>query len=229
MQRKQFLNNIDQLLEIAKENKEEGVIHPTDDLFSFMLTFNITPGNENVLKRTLYSLYRSWAEEPSPQQVFSKKLAEYLPMHKIGRLYYFKINKDGLQLQKETLSFFEKKKIDRTKSPAWQKHFESFLEQNAIKPGSRWLQYLVLHHLYQKWCYDNKRKSMLSERTLFNFLKLYFKYRRVGESRMTWFGLNEEFVNSISPQTIKNLNRKGKHNEKKQKAKNKVPSTKART
>ena len=70
---------------------------------------------------------------------------------------------------------------------------------------------------------------MLSERTLFNFLKLYFKYRRVGESRMAWFGLNEEFVNSISPQTIKNLNRKGKHNEKKQKTKNKVSGTKTRT
>lgn len=230
MQRKQYQSdNLNQLLELAKEESKEGVVHPTDDLFSFILTFNITSGDQLVLKRTLFNLYRSWAEQPSTQQVFSHKLTEYLAVHRIGRFEYFKINKDALQLQKETLSFLERNKKDRTKSLVWKKHFESFLDKNNIKAGSKWLQFLVIRFLYQKWCYANNKKSLLSEKTLFNFLKLYFKYKRVGESRMTWFGLNEEFVNSISPQTIKNLNRKGKHSEKKQKTKNKISSTKAGT
>jgi hypothetical protein len=223
--------SLDELLKTLEESEEKNIVGVTsDDVFSFISTFKILPGNENVLKNSLYELYRNWSNDPVTRSKFGVSISKHFLSHQIGPKQYYKINTSSLNIQKETLIHIEKRKVDRTKSPSWQKHFNDYLTFYNIEKGNTWVQSFVLFHFYDKWCYKNKRKCMLSETTFFNFCKLYFHYKRNTESRMMWFGVNKEFVDQfLSPQKLTHLQQaREKKYGKKQKSKNKIPSTKTR-
>lgn len=224
--------SLDELLKTLEGTEERNIVGPTsDDVFSFISTFNISPGSELVLKSSLYQLYCKWSKEPVSKTVFGLKANKHFLSQQNGPKTYYKLNVNSLSIERETLIYIEKRKVDRTKSPSWQKHFNDYLKFHDIKRGKTWVQSFVLFHFYDKWCYKNKRKCMLSEITFFNFCKLYFDYKRNSISRMMWFGINEEFVNQfLSPQKLSHLQQaREKKYVKKQKSKNKIPSIKTRT
>jgi hypothetical protein len=223
--------SLDELLKTLEDSEEKNIVGvTTDDVFSFISTFNILPGNEPVLKNSLYNLYRNWSNEPLSRNSFGVRMSKHFLSHQIGPKQYYKLNTTSLAIEKETLNYIEKQKVDRTKSPSWQKHFKDYLEFYKIEKGKTWVQSFVLFHFYDKWCYKNKRKCMLSEITFFNFCKLYFEYKRNTESRMMWFGVNKEFVEHfLSPQKLTHLQQaREKKYGKRQKSKNKIPSIKTR-
>jgi len=220
--------SLEELLKTLEDTKDESIVGVTDDVFSFISTFNILPGNETVLKKALYDLYKSWSKDPISSYKFSLKMTKHFKSHMKGPKHYYELNLSSFQIEKETLTLLEKRTIDKTKFPSWQKHFESFLQHYNINKGKAWVQSYVLMHFYDKWCYKNKKRNLLSEVSFFNFCKIYFEYKRNSESRMMWFGLNEEFVKAnLSQQKLTYLQqaRERKYG-KKQKIKNKIPSTK---
>lgn len=224
--------SLDELLNTLERSEEKSIVGPTsDDVFSFISTFNILPGDEPVLKNVIYELYKNWSNDPLNRVKFGIKMSKHFLNHQIGPKQYYKLNTSSLTIQKETLIHVEKRKVDRTKSPSWQKHFNDYLGYHKITKGKTWVQSFVLFHFYDKWCYKNKRKCMLSETTFFNFCKLYFDYKRNTESRMMWFGVNKEFVDQfLSPQKLTHLQQaREKKYGKRQKSKNKISSTKTRT
>lgn len=230
-QKQQAINSeLSELLKIAetKDENSKEVVLLQDDLFSFLQTFNIKTGEELVLKSVLYDLYKSWSKEPIPRINFGHKIGKYLIDHRRRNKAYYKVNRSAFDLNKELLLFLEKTKIKKYKQLPWRKHFEAFLKFYEIKEGKKWVESIVLKHLYNKWCFENRKKSLLSENQLLGFLRLYFKAKRNGSSRMQWFGLNEEFVNKyISKAMLSNLmQHRKKTNDKKQKAKSKISSTK---
>lgn len=223
--------SLEELLKTLEETKEESIVGVSDDVFIFISTFNILPGNETVLKKAMYDLYKNWSKDPVSSYTFSLKMTKHFKTHMKGPKHYYELNLNSFQIEKETLVLLEKTSSQRIKSPNWQKHFESFLQHYGISKGKTWVQSFVLMHFYDKWCYRNKKKTLLSEVSFFNFCKIYFDYKRNSESRMMWFGLNEEFVKAnLSQQKLTHLQqgRERKYG-KKQKSKNKIPSIKART
>lgn len=229
---KRLPNNasLDELLNTIEESEEKDVIGVSDDVFSFLSHFNILPGENLVLKSVVYDLYRTWSKEPLDRTRFSLRLGKHFIRQTTNGRLYFKINVDSLSIQKETLLVLEKTKTNRIKYPTWQKHFNDFLNHYKISKGKTWVQSFVLMHFYDKWCYKNKRKIKFSEITFFNFCKLYFKYKRNAESRMMWFGINEQFVkDNLSAQKLLHL-QQGRELQygKRKKSKNKIPSVKTR-
>jgi hypothetical protein len=221
-------HELEELLESIKEKEEISSVGYRDDVFSFLTFFNIEPGEQTVPKRTVYALYSKWSECPLNTIQFNMKMGAYFEHHFKGTKPFWKINLNSLQINESLIRFLERSKLDKTKYPSWKKHFEDYLCHYQIKDGRRWVQPFVLKHFYDKWCFENKRRTLLSETQFFNFCKLYFPYRRTTDSRMQWFGINEEFMNTVSVQTLRNLQRAwNKKNAKKPKSKNKIPSTKA--
>jgi len=222
--------SVEDLLKIIENNKEEDVAGVTDDVLSFILHFNIQSGDQLVLQNAMYELYCKWSQNPVSRVMFGVKTSKHFIKHTIGPRHYFKINTDSIRIQKETLKYIEKNKLDRTKYPSWQKHFKSFLDFYKIEKGNAWVPSYVLMHFYDKWCHNNKRKSLLSEISFFNFCKIHFESKRNTESRMMWFGINKEFVKVHLPKQklIAMQQVREKKHAKKQKIKNKIPSTKTR-
>jgi len=223
--------SIEDLLKIVENNKEENITGVTDDVLSFILHFNILPGEQLVLQSAIYELYYNWSKNPVNKISFGIKAIKYFIKHAIGPRQYYKINTNSIQVQKETLKYIEKNKLDRTKYPFWQKHFKSFLDFYKIEKGNAWVPSYVLMHFYDKWCYNKKRKSLLSETSFFNFCKIHFESKRNTESRMMWFGVNKEFVKVHLPKQklIAMQQVREKTHGKKQKIKNKISSIKTRT
>lgn len=233
MESKQLPNEqtLEELLKTLEQTKEESIVGVSDDVFSFISTFNILPGNEPVLKNAVFDLYKSWSNDPVSRTSFGLKMNKHFQGYSTAGRNYYKLNINSIQVERETLLAIQKHKIDKTKYPNWHKHFNDFLSHYNILKGTTWVQSFVIAHFYDQWCYKNKRKKLLSDTNIFNFCKLYFKHKRNSESRMMWFAINKEFVDQfLSPQKLYHLQQgREKKYGKKQKSKNKVSSTKTGT
>lgn len=222
--------SLDELLKTIEESEEQNIVGVSDDVLSFITHFNILSGENLVLKNAMYDLYKGWSKNPVSKPIFGSKMNTHYLGHQKGPNSYYKVNLDSIQVQRETLLLLEKRKLDKTKYPSWAKHFSNFIEYYKITKGSAWVQSYVLMHFYDKWCYKNNKRRLLSEVSFFNFCKLHFECKRNTESRMMWFGVNKEFLTEyLSPQKLTHLQqgRERKHG-KKQKSKNKIPSIKTR-
>lgn len=232
MESKQLPNEqtLEELLKTLEQTKEESIVGVSDDVFSFISTFNILPGNYHVLKSAMYDLYRKWSKDPVTRTKFGLKMNKHFKTYAKGPYIYYGLNVDSLLVEKETLKIIESKKRDKTKNPNWQKHFNDFLNYYKLSKGTNWVQSFVISYFYDQWCYKNRRKKLLSDINIFNFCKLYFKHKRNTESRMMWFAVNEEFVKQfLSPQKLYHLQQaREKKYGKKQKIKSKIPGFKTR-
>jgi hypothetical protein len=230
---RQLPNNatLEELLKSIEESEDKNVVGITDDVLSFLSHFNILPGENLVLTSVVFDLYKNWSKDPISRAVFGLKINKHFFKHQKGNKIYYKINLDSFSVEKQTLIEIEKHKMDRTKYPSWQKHFQSFLDFHEIKKGKTWVQSFVLMYFYDKWCYKNRKKRLLSEVSFFNFCKLHFEHKRNAESRMMWFGINNEFVEKhLPPRKLLRLQQtREKQHGKRQKSKSKIPSTKTGT
>ena len=215
---------LEELLKTIEESQDESIVGVSDDVFIFISTFNILPGNNRILKRTMYALYRSWSKTPSSKQGFGRRMCEHFESTYSQGKEYYKINIDSFTVKKETLQLIESKKKERVKYPFWQNHFQSYLLFFGIKKGNVWIDSFVLYHIYQKWCYDNNRKTTLSKHEFHKFCKLYFKIKRNIQNNEIWFAVNKEFVDAfLPPEKLASLHQGRKfRNEKKQKIRNKT-------
>jgi hypothetical protein len=110
----------------------------------------------------------------------------------------------------------------------FQKHFEQFLKEHNLKQGKAWVEGFILFYVYDKWCYETNKKTQLANSFFISFCKLYFKHKQNNDKAKLWFGVNDEFMmNHLTPEKIKTIQQaRDKKYEKKQKIKNKIPSTK---
>ena len=84
--------SIEELLESI--NSEEDVITSgySDDVFSFISHFKIEPGEELVLKKTLYELYKQWSKNSVSEFSFYSRATKLFISHTKGSKLYYKIN-----------------------------------------------------------------------------------------------------------------------------------------
>jgi hypothetical protein len=220
--------SLEELLKTLEDTKDESIVGVTDDVFYFISAFNILPGENKVKKGTLHQLYKTWSKQPVNRKVFSEKLAEHFLTAIIMGTHYFKINLDSMSVRKETLKYLEGKKTKKLKSPHFQKHFEQFLKEHNLKQGKAWVEGFILFYVYDKWCYETNKKTQLANSFFISFCKLYFKHKQNNDKAKLWFGVNDEFMmNHLTPEKIKTIQQaRDKKYEKKQKIKNKIPSTK---
>lgn len=202
---------------------EELIIYPdiNNDIPSFLSMYEIQPGKDVVPHRTLYELYKLWSKNPVSKDVFGNEIGKYLLIHQKGPKLFYLINHKALKLTKEAYKFILDRSIDKTKSPPWKRHFDSFISKYNIQPGSYYLESFVLYDLYDQYVYEIKKKQPLGEDQFFNFCKIYFPNARLTENRVRWFGVDESIKQFITDERLKQLRESRVNNVQKRKNKKK--------
>ncbi len=202
-------SELEKLIEESKDIENPVLTTDRNDVLKFLSTFNIQPGTHIVTARFLYTLYTKWSTQPVNNAAFTANISVYIPGYSggYGKRKY-QINLNIFQLTKAGQRFLSRK-IDKTKSKIWKRHFEAFLKAHNITKGNTYIEGSILFHLYDKWNYDNNRKQInqvMGYNHFQNFMSIYFESKRVTVSRMLWFGVNESIFNTyLSKDKIKEL------------------------
>jgi hypothetical protein len=194
--------------------KIEQILEYTNDVVPFLTNYGITPGDTPVSKKLLYKLYKAYSKNPIIPVDFNTKVGEYITEK--SNQYYF-INQDNFAISKHIYKEIDKK--DKTKSLTYQKHFNWFLTESNIKPGSKWLEGFILFFIYKNFCKSRRINHRLGYLNYHKFLKLHFKYKRIKENRSLWFKVDEETFNILNEEeknVIRNARKKETRGSKKE-------------
>jgi hypothetical protein len=169
----------DELIALAtsdtKELETEEMKASTSDVVNFISAYAFKNGKNDVLGVLLFELYKKWSEDTVSIIEFYKKLMSFFPRRIKGTAIYFRISSDKINLLEE-IDKLERKKKDRRKSKRVRKHFERFLTHYNIVSGKDHVEDFVFKFMYDRWCYENKRKPQLSRDMVRLFMRLYFTY-----------------------------------------------------
>lgn len=186
------------------EGEEEYTI--TDSILVFLTQNGIEPGKELISIHKLINLYRDWSGDKTTHlSTLSNKFHTYLP--KIGRRHF------GCQLKfvdiikllnkpfkKYRQSAQRRLAVRPNVSPHYVKNFEDFIKDYTVKKGSTWIEWFILYYLYDKWAYDNKRKTRVTEYVFKEFCRLYFNIRITKEDNMFWIQIDEKDIKHLTSQ-----------------------------
>lgn len=197
----------------SKETSEEYI---PNTVLNFISAYKITPGKDAVSHRVLYQLYRLWCKDAVSKEIFELEMAKYFIIHQKGPRFYYLINQKALDLSKKAFKLILDSTTDRTKSPPWKKHFESFLSKYDLKPGDYYLESFVLYDLYDQYVYETKKKQPLGEDQFYNFCKLYFTDKRLTSNRVSWFGVDKSIKKYVTDDKLKTLRESRTKNAKKE-------------
>lgn len=222
MERKRLPNehSLDELLEIASDEEvikkeDEVIVRNNNDVLSFVLAFNLQPGNEIVPTRLLYKLYRGWSKSPIAKELFYNLLGEiFIPLR--GRV---KINESSINISIKLYDKYRIKKDFRYSNASHRKHVLQFLSEREITSGDIWLPAYVIYHMYDKWCYDNNKATRFSEIAFKNVLITHLKTNKNIEKDGIYFKVDKSIFNHLTEETINNLKeaRKKRHGRKEKK------------
>lgn len=177
------------------------VAKPTDEIFDyrddiplFLSKYNIQAGENSVAKTSLYSLYVRYSETPLPRHQFKISLLNFVPEmsdHTYG------LNKTRTEIT--TLIQKSKPKVARytPASATTRKHFELFLSENNITPGSKWIDGFSFLYIYQKWCRANRKIIRFKPKSFIKIANLYFENKKTTYIN-NWFKVNESLVQTLT-------------------------------
>jgi hypothetical protein len=200
MERKRLPSDVslDALIEAAI-NESEAITSDVDvfssDVVAFLMHYKLSSGKHPIDGKVLYKLYKAWSKIKCSNKAFSFNLTLYIPKEK----RYYLINKEPAELIADLASAIKKKSPPATRKKGNWEHFKAFLNAVELSPGEEWLEGYVIAHFYDKWTYNNKRKKVLSETNLYNFLRVSF------ETRKTKTGLMVKTKNIFDKTSIQNL------------------------
>lgn len=212
----------------ALESTEESVIDTIEDLTSykndvplFLSKFKLEAGTFRVHRSIIYKLYRLFSEAPLGQSEFMHSCRDFIPKDD----KYFNTNISPITLKK---MLDPPKKTVHMSSIAIKKHYETFLELESVKKGTKWVEGALLYELYRFYCIDNNMRTRLTYKNFSVISQLYFETRRVTSSRVIYFKLGPETLNKLPPEHQQKVrNDRIKEKEKKRKIINKVSSVKS--
>lgn len=203
------------------QDAQESIKEPHSDVTRFLTHYELQSGAYPVRQSVIYRLYRAWSKDPDERYAFGVEAAKYLFSRQIGPKYYYLINKDAFKLEDRSYQLLKNR--DKRKSPAYQKHFQNFLNAHSIQKGKIYIPCYAIHNLYKQWA---GKRPALSYGSLFQFLELHFKSKRVETSKARAFGLSDNIKDYISEEKIKELKEARKR---KSKRKNKKSSPKTQS
>lgn len=95
--------DLKELIELAKSTPiqpQEELVEddPATVVQKFVLIFKIKEGNNQVLSRAIYDVYKTWAKDPISKKSFATEFSKLFNSLNIGGTKYYKINYKPLQL-----------------------------------------------------------------------------------------------------------------------------------
>lgn len=198
-------------MEDAPEAVDE-VLEHSDDIVPFLSYYGVQPGETLVSKRLLYKLYRTYSKNPIPQHQFILAVGDFISSKRAGGRQFFCLNQDNFAISQAI--FKSQKKIEKTKSLTYQKHFQWFLTGRGVRKGTKWLEGFILYFIYKDFCRSHRVNPKLGYENYHKFLKLHFPFRRLKENRSLWFKVDDLTANLLSEEE-KGIIREARKNPKK--------------
>lgn len=179
-----------------------------NDVPFFLSHFKLDQGSNKVSVVLLYKLYMLYSKHSVVQQEFTKTVAQFI--EKTGN--YFHLNIKPIRIAK-VLQEKKEKKLLSFNSINMQKHYDDFVKLKDVKPGNTWVEGMILYEIYRFYCIDRKKAVRLSLPQFIPLSHLYFKGKKVGSSKTTWFQVDDEIIGrSLTQEDITRLNnRRIKH------------------
>lgn len=194
-------------LEVAEELPTDETLPELDptayknDLISFLSVFRILPGPNRVRKTVMYSLYRSWSDNPMPPAAFSSQFSSLIPSEvKVSRHFY--INQTAIKITYDAFKLRDKS-VDKTKSKKWAEKFSGFLNHYKIEKGEFWVEEPLLLELHERYMFMKHGKITISTAHSSNFLKIYFKHKQTKNG--TVYSVSKNVMDNFTKREVKKI------------------------
>lgn len=177
-----------------------------NNVHDFVLAFDFKPGETKIKGALIFQLFATWnTKEKIGKMAFYQMLNKFFPQED-GRPIYW-LNKEATQIFKhiedQKKSWIPRAAQNTLKNKRIRINLERFIEEYGIKAGNLYIESDIFYHIYDTWCYKNRRNSMSYNRFV-NTIMLFFKYKRLGEEQAKWFGLDESIKQHIDVEAVKN-------------------------
>lgn len=210
--------SIDDLLKALDTKKSDAseVIVDDDAVLAFIQTFKIEEGNYKIHADLIYRLFSMWSKKPVRLHKFFTEFNKYIRPFNTTKTY--KLNKninDIVKHFKDQKTLYNNKISNRSiLSKSVQANFKKFLEQCDIKNGNLYVEADIFYHVYDTWCYRNRKKP-LSYLRFSSMAQLFFNHKRFKGSLMVWFALDPSIKQHIDKNAVLNWRtgrkKRGKH------------------
>jgi arginyl-tRNA--protein-N-Asp/Glu arginylyltransferase len=172
-----------------------------NDIIPFLTFYNLKEGTNLVRVKLLYLLYTRWSKSPLTRAQFGHQLGNYFIVDRAAT----RLNETAFNITDKAYRLLLEKSRDRVKAKSWSTHFQNFIKNYDLKPGTYFIESFVLYYLYDSWVYKNKKKQPLSERQFRAFLKLHFENRRITQNRTEWYGVTEDILQHLPEEHLQQL------------------------
>lgn len=195
--------SIDELLKAINDNDVNETFTSNDPFYTFIEVFGIEDGNYEIKGKLLLSLYRHWNPHHKISNVyFTTNIGKYLIYN--SRKQTFTLNKNLTEVVKHLEEYKKPPLNTRIKSKGIQTHFNKFLEEKNIQAGTLYIEADVFYHVYDTWCYRNRKKTILSYRRFIGVCQLFFEEKYFNGSYLPWFAVHPSIKEHISPEAVRN-------------------------
>jgi len=199
--------------DLSKESLEYKFDNP---IASFVQAFKLEAGKEKVPARLLFNLFKNWTRGLAfNQSSFNYQLDSYLPTADTNQKVYL-VNKKVLEISKQLDEILKKKRKPKYKSKVWITHFERFLSDTGLEPGTVYVEQDILYYVYNRWCDDNRKKSILGYISFGEMCGLVFDKKHLNVNDLNWIAVNEKIKELITAEEVQRWRLGRKRNAKKE-------------
>jgi hypothetical protein len=164
-----------------------------NDIPLFISKYKLDAGPHRVPSITLYKVYLLFSKEPLTRKRFTDQCSLFIPF--VGQAFRLNIE------VKTLIKYLYTDKIGRTQRATTnvnlKTHVDKFIHKVQLEKGNSPVEADVLFEIYRLYCIDNKISNRLSKSTFTTIFKLYFKFKRIGSSRIAWFFVNKEIIDRL--------------------------------
>jgi hypothetical protein len=172
-----------------------------NDIISFLSIFKILPGEHKVRKSVMYSLYRSWSENPMPPSSFTVQFASLIPSE-VKTTKHFHINQTAIKITYDAFKLRDSM-VNKTKSKKWAERFQGFLNHYRIEKGDHWIEEPLLLELHERYMVMKQGKITISTAQTSNFLKIYFKHKQTKDGLI--YSVNKQVMDNFTKKEAKKI------------------------
>jgi hypothetical protein len=195
--------SIEELLKAINDNDVNETFTSNDPFYTFIEVFGITDGDYEIKGKLLLSLYRHWNPRHKISNLyFTNNIGKYLVYN--PKKQTFTLNKNLEKVVKHLEEYKKPPLNTRIKSKGIQNHFNKFLEEKNIQAGTLYIEADVFYHVYDTWCYRNRKKTILSYRRFIGVCQLFFEEKYFNGSYLPWFAVHPSIKEHISPEAVRN-------------------------
>lgn len=168
-----------------------------DDLYLFISTFSLEPGENTVPAKILWQLYKEWSNKPVAQ----KKFFNFINSLFTSNLRDVYINRHLFNISKDLEDYLASRIKYKVKYDSQNKHFTNFTKKYIIEDGKDWVTTSYLFEFYRTWVKRIRKANTLGFQQFEEFCKHYYTYSET--KPQTKVAINIERMNVKKTSRIK--------------------------